>query len=169
MAKLDGMTLPKSIAEGARPATDAERAAMMTIVERLDGALGAEDVEGLRKLLAPDAVCELKPTGLRIQSLDTIIEMFRRARCGLSEPFSARKLTRLWANQNGILREWSYPIDLASRGMVPTRQLEVIEFDEGLGAISSYRLRMNLLYSRYFDRALGEDFASLAGIHRIPR
>jgi hypothetical protein len=163
------MSLPKSIAEGARPATDTERAAMMKIVERLDAALGAGDVEGLRNLFTQDAVCELKPTGLRIQSLDTIIEMFRRSRLSLSEPFCARKQMRIWANQNGILREWSYPIDLASTGMVPTRLLEVIEFDDALGAIASYRLRMNLLYSRFFDRALGVDFASLAGIHRIPQ
>lgn len=169
MTKSDGMMLPKSIADGARPASDTERAAMMGIVERLDAALSGGDAEGLRNLFTQDAVCELKPTGMRIQSLDTIVEMFRRSCANLSEPFRARKQVRTWANQNGVLREWSYPIELESRGMVPTRQLEIIEFDDELGAIASYRLRMNLLYSRFFDRALGKDFASLAGIHRIPR
>lgn len=167
MRSIEGMTLPESIAEGARPPTPDERGTMMAIVARLDEALGAGNPRALEPLFTPDAVCELKPTGLRLESRETLLEMFRRILPAMSASHHGRRQDRIWANQNGIVREWSFSVRLRSGESAPSRQLEVIEFADSNAAIASYRLRMSQLYARDFQHALGDDFAALSDVRRI--
>lgn len=166
---LDGVTLPESLAVGARAPTEAELSAMMSIVDRFDHVQVAGDLDALGALFSSDAVCEIKPAGIRFDAPAPRAEYFRRTVPGLAASFAARELQRTWKNQNGVLREWLYPVTLASGRTVGTRQLEIIEFADGLGKIASYRLRMNLLYAKLFERALGEDFFSFPGVKQVPR
>ena len=57
---------------------------------------------------------------------------------------------------------------LSSGEEIPTTQLEIIEFSEGLERIISYRVRMNALFSKLFVESLGDGFPSLAGVERVP-
>ena len=116
----------------------------------------------------PQAICEFKPAGLRITASETITEMFRRSVPALAESFAARRQLREWTNQNGLLREWSYPIRLSSGEQVATTQLEIMEFADGLDRLVSYRIRMNMLFSELFVKSLGDDFISLAGVEKVP-
>jgi hypothetical protein len=141
---------------------------MMAVAARLDEAKRDQNCAAIMETFHPGAVCEFKPAGMRIVARDTIAEMFRRSLPGLAASFAARHPLREWSNQNGLLREWSYPVRLASGEEVPTTQLEIIEFAEGLERIMSYRIRMNALFSKLFVRSLGEGFSSLAGVERIP-
>lgn len=158
----------ESAASHARPSTQEERQAMLAVAARLDKARRDQDCTALMACLHPAATCEFKPAGLRLAARETIAEMFRRSLPALAESFAARRQMREWTNQNGLLREWSYPVRLASGEEVATTQLEIMEFAEGLELIMSYRIRMNALFSQIFVRGLGEDFPSLPGVERVP-
>jgi hypothetical protein len=161
-------TTIESAAHHARPSTEAERQSMLAVVAKLDQASRDQDVATLVETFHPSAVCEFKPAGVRIASRATIAEMFRRTLPKLSSSYFARRQLRQWSNQDGLLREWSYPVELSSGQEVFTTQLEIVEFIEGLECIRSYRIRMNSLFSKFFVWALGDDFASLDGVEEIP-
>jgi hypothetical protein len=158
----------ESAASHARPSTPQERDAMRAVAEQFDAAFRLGDADALMATLAPSASCEFKPSGLRLNARGTIAELFRRTMPGLAESFSGRRQLREWSNQNGLLREWTYPVRLPSGEVVPTTQLEIMEFGEGLRDTISYRIRMNLLFSRRFVEILGDDFMALPGIEQIP-
>ena len=141
---------------------------MSAVAARLDEARREQNCAAIMATFHPAAICEFKPAGLRIIAHDTIAEMFRRSLPGLAASFSARRQLREWTNQNGLVREWSYPVRLSSGEEVPTTQLEIIEFAEGLERIISYRIRMNTLFSRLFVESLGDGFPSLTGVERVP-
>lgn len=158
----------ESAASHARPSTSQEHAAMQAVALRLDGAMRDQDIEAIMALMDASAICEFKPSGIRITARDTIAETFRRTLPKLSTSFAGRRQLREWSNQDGLLREWKYPVRLSSGEEVLTTQLEIIEFAGGLERILSYRIRMNSLFSKFFVAALGESFMSLGGIQRVP-
>jgi hypothetical protein len=151
-----------------RVASQQERSTMLEIVTRHDQAKQAQDYAALMSTFHPDAICEIKPAGLRITSINVLAEMYRRTLPKLSASFLTRRKAREWSNQNGLVREWLYAVGLPSGEEKPTRQLEIFEFADGLKLIRSYRLRMNLIYSDLFVEALGKDYGSLPGVERIP-
>jgi hypothetical protein len=157
-----------SAASHARPSTQQERQAMLTLAARLDDARHKQDCTALMACFHPSAICEFKPAGLRLVERDTIAEIFKRAMPRLAASFAARRQLRAWTNQNGLLREWTYPVRLSSGDDAWTNQLEIIEFADGLGSIISYRVRMNALFSMLFIQSLGEDFLTLPGVRRVP-
>lgn len=141
---------------------------MLELVTRHDNAKQVRDYGALIDTFHPEAICEIKPAGLRITSIDTLAELYRRTLPRLSASFSARHKAREWSNQTGLLREWLYPVKLPSGEEKLTRQLEIFEFAEGLELIRMYRVRMNTLYSELFVTALGTDYLSLPGVERVP-
>jgi hypothetical protein len=151
-----------------RVASQQERLAMSMVISKHDNAKQARDYPTLLDTFYAGAICELKPAGLRITSLNTLAEMYRRTLPRLSASFLARRKAREWSNQNGLLREWIYPVKSPSGKEVLTRQLEVFEFADGLNLIARYRVRMNSVYSDMFVEALGKDFVSLPGVERVP-
>ena len=157
-----------SAASSPRVASKQERLAMLEVVARHDNAKHSQDYDALIATFHPDAICEFKPVGLGITSFNTIAEMYRRTLPKLSSSFLTRRKLREWSNQNGLLREWVYPVKLPSGEEKPTRQLEIFEFADGLKSIRTYRVRMNAIYSDLFVEALGKDYWSLAGVKRVP-
>lgn len=157
-----------SVAVGARPASAEERSTMLAAVTRHDDAKRDNDHRTLMASFHKAAFCEFKPAGIRIVSSDTIAEMYRRTLPRLSDSFLARRKLREWSNQNGLVREWDYPVTLRSGEKKWTKQLEIFAFADGLSSITSYRVRMNAAYSSFFVAALGGDFCSLSGIVRVP-
>lgn len=157
-----------NVASNPRVASQQERLAMLEVVTRHDHAKQARDYGALMATFHPEAICEIKPAGLRITSIDTLAELYRRTLPRLSAPFSARYKAREWSNQTGLLREWLYPVKLPSGEEKLTRQLEIFEFAVGLGHIRTYRVRMNALYSELFVAALGTDYWSFPGVERVP-
>lgn len=160
--KVDGHSI------GARPPTKEERGKMMELVARYDRASALKDVDAIISYFHEDAVCEFKPIGLRINDLSEIAEMYRRTLSALSASFQGRCKLREWWNQNGLVREWAYPLRLASGEEAFTKQLEVFEFDGALERIRTYRVRMNSAYSNSFAAAIGDDFPSMLNVERVP-
>lgn len=156
-----------SAASHARPSSPEELRAMKAVAAKLDEARHRQDCPAFLETFHESAVCEFKPAGLRITARATIAEMFQRSAPVLAPSLASRRQLREWSNQNGLLREWSYPVRLSSGEELPTTQLEIIEFADGLKSILSYRLRMNALFSKLFVRALGENFSSLPGVERV--
>lgn len=157
-----------SVAAGARIASEQELSAMLQVATRHDNAKRDHDYSALMATFGPAAFVEIKPAGFRLVTLEIISEMYRRTLPRQSHSFLERRMLREWSNQSGIVREWAYPITLPSGAQKFTKQLEAFEFCDGLKAISSYRVRMNHLYSNMFVKSLGEDFALLPGVNRVP-
>lgn len=153
---------------GARAPSKEERVKMMELVAGYDRASSLNDFDAITSCFHPDAICELKPIGLRISDLSGIAEMYRRTLPALSASFQGRRKLREWWNQNGLVREWAYPLRLASGEDAFTKQLEVFEFDEALEKIRTYRVRMNSAYSDRFAAAIGDDFRSRPNVDRVP-
>jgi hypothetical protein len=141
---------------------------MAVLVAALDRALAVKDFAAVISCFHHGAVCELKPIGLRIGDLSGIAEMFRRTLPVLSDSFQGRRKLREWWNQGGLVREWAYPLTLESGAEAFTKQLEVLEFDDALEKIVTYRVRMNSAYSNRFSAALGGDFPFLVNVERVP-
>jgi hypothetical protein len=159
--KVDGQAI------GARPPSKEEREKMTGLIARYDEASARQDVDAVMSSFAQDAVCELKPAGLRIFALGEIAEMYRRTLPPLSSSFRKRRKLREWWNQQGLVREWAYPVTLASGQEVLTKQLEIFQFDSELERIGEYRVRMNYAYSKKFIAALGDDFSSMAHVQHV--
>lgn len=151
-----------------RIASEHEFSAMSETVTRHDNAKQAQDYDALIGTFQRDAICEFRPAGLRITSLQTLDTLYRRTLPKLSYSLLNRRKTRQWSNQTGLVREWLYPVHSSSGEERYTRQLEIFEFVDGYRFIGSYRARMNFIYSDLFVEALGNDFASLPGVERVP-